>query len=76
MPNETKNTFLRELTERHGKIHRLGTSLSLYDIGDGAARVYIRYSKVHARGRTFYGLRKEDLHELEGHGAVVCFLWD
>lgn len=51
-------------------------SQSLYEIGKGACRVYIRYSKVHDKNSTFYGLRQEDLRLLEGHPAVICFLWD
>jgi hypothetical protein len=75
MANVTKETFLGELRKRYGKIHRLDTSLSLYDIGNGAGRVYIRYSKVHTRGQTFYGLRRQDLQQLEGHPAILCLLW-
>ena len=75
MANETKVAFLEELTERYGKLHKLGTSLSLYELGIGAARIYIRYSKVHRKGITFYGLRKEDLQQLEGHSSVICFIW-
>jgi len=76
MPNVTKDALLRELSRRYGKIRRLGASRSLFEMGEGAARVYIRYSKVHARRRTWYGLRKEDLQEMEGHAALVCFLWE
>ncbi len=39
-------------------------------------RLYVRYSKVHERGRTFYGLRKTDLRELEGYKSVIAFIWD
>jgi len=76
MANVTKSTFLDELTKRYGNIHKLPSSLSLYDIGDGAGRIYIRYSKVHSPSRTFYGLRKKDLQQLEGHPSAICFLWD
>jgi len=76
MANETKSAFLRELTRRYGEPRRIGSSRSLYQISDGAARVYIRYSKVHSGGRTFYGLREEDLQQLEGHPSLICFLWD
>ena len=57
-------------------MHKLEGSLSLYEIGNGAARIYIRYSKVHSKNQTFYGLREEDLRKLEGHAAAICFLWD
>ncbi len=48
----------------------------MFDIGDGAVRIYIRYSRLHDRGQAFYGLRKVDLQRLAGHTAFVCFLWD
>lgn len=76
MPNKTKKDFLHNLNERYGSVHRLGTSMSLFDLGEGAVRIYIRYSKVHPKNRTFYGLRKEDLLQLEGCAATICFLWD
>lgn len=76
MANVIKENFLKDLKKRYGNIHRLDSSLSLYDIGNGAGRVYIRYSKVHSRGQTFYGLRHEDLKKLEGRPAAICFLWE
>lgn len=76
MANETKTSFLKELTKRYGPLRKFDRSQSLYEIGDGAARVYIRYSKVHSGPRTFYGLREEDLQKLEGHPSLVCFLWN
>jgi hypothetical protein len=39
-------------------------------------RVYIRYSKIHERAKTFFGLRREDLALLEGFPSFVAFLWD
>ena len=75
MPNNVKAEFLKSL-EFYGPLHKLGRSRSLYEIGNGLARVYIRYSKVHSRGEMFYGLRGEDLRQLEGHPSVLCFLWD
>ena len=50
-------------------------SQSLFDLGNDC-RLYIRYSKVHDKRRTFYGLRKTDLRNLEGHRSLICFLWD
>jgi hypothetical protein len=41
-----------------------------------AARIYVRYSKVHDSSRTFFGLREIDLRQLEGHNAFLCFLVD
>jgi len=75
MPNVIKESFLKELKKRFGNIRKLDDSLSLYDIGNGAGRVYIRYSKVHTRGQTFYGLRQKDLQKLEGQPSVICLLW-
>lgn len=76
MANVIKLSFLDELKKRYGNIKKLEGSLSLYDVGKGAGRVYIRYSKVHARGQTFYGLRSKDLKRLEGHPSIICFLWE
>jgi hypothetical protein len=76
MPNETKPLLLSELRKRYGSIRKLEGSQSLYEIGEGAARIYIRYSKIHERNEAFYGLRQEDLHVLEGVPSVICFLWD
>ncbi len=76
MAKETKEQFLSEFRNRFGRLHRLGKSLSLFEVGDGAARIYIRYSKVHSKRKTFFGLRKEDLLQLEGHKSFICFLWN
>jgi hypothetical protein len=76
MANETKASFLRELSKRYGSIRKMERSLSLYELGNGAARVYIRYSKVHSKQQTFYGVREEDLRQMEGQPSVICFLWD
>jgi len=45
---------------------------SLFLIGEGAARVYFRYSKVHPRKRSFFGLRQVDLRHLEGQNSYIC----
>lgn len=47
----------------------------MYEIGDGACRLYIRYSKIHGHKKSFYGIRQEDLRQLDGFNAVICFLW-
>jgi hypothetical protein len=76
MPNQVKISFLIELEKRYGKLKKLPNSLSLFEIGDGVCRIYIRYSKVHSRNQAFYGIRKEDLKQLDGLNSVICFLWD
>ena len=76
MANEVRAQFLREFRNRFGRLQKLGKSQSLFEVGDGAARIYIRYSKVHSKGQTFFGLRKEDLLQLEGHRSFICFLWN
>lgn len=76
MPNVTKEKLLKELQSKFGNLNRLPNSLSLYELEDKSIRIYIRYSKVHSRGQTFYGLRAEDLKKLEGSNSVICFLWD
>src|SRR5437762_609582 len=76
MPNQFKINFLAELKNRFGKISKLPNSLSLFEVGNGLCRIYIRYSKVHGRNQSFYGIRKEDLRQLDGFNSVICFLWD
>ncbi len=76
MANPVKTAFLNELSKRFGKPKQLSGSLSLFEIGDGVARIYVRYSKVHPGNRSFYGLRNEDLKQLEGFNSFICFLWD
>ncbi|HMW31810.1 MAG TPA: hypothetical protein PLG25_00165 [bacterium] len=76
MPNQLKIGFLKSLEARFGKLKKLPNSLSLFEIGDGLCRIYIRYSKVHSRNQSFYGIRKDDLKQLEGFNSVICFLWD
>lgn len=61
MAKQIKTEFLKLLKERYGTLRKLDRSLSLYAVNQDAARIYIRYSKVHDRNKTFYGLREEDL---------------
>jgi hypothetical protein len=76
MANQIKISFLDELRLRLGKPKKLIGSLSLFDVGDKAIRIYIRYSKIHSRNQSFYGLRHDDIKQLEGINSVICFLWD
>lgn len=76
VPNLYKIGMLESLRERFGELHKLTGSESLYAIGKDSARIYIRYSKVHPGGRTFFGLREADLRQLEGHNSFLCFLVD
>jgi hypothetical protein len=76
MPNPVKQAFLDQLRAKVGYLNKLPNSNSLFEIGDGAARIYIRYSKLHDRGTTFFGLRKDDLQQLQGHPSLIAFLWD
>jgi hypothetical protein len=75
MPNPIKESFVEDLTKRYGKLNKIGNSHSLFDLSDGSARIYIRFSKVHAGGKTFFGLREDDLRLLEGHSSFICYLW-
>jgi hypothetical protein len=76
MPNLTKIGFLESVKSKFGEFRSLPGSLSLVEVGKNPIRVYIRYSKVHPDGRTFFGLRLEDLKQLEGRPSVIAFLWD
>ena len=75
MANQQKEAFLVELRARYGHLRKMEKTHSLYEVGNGACRVYIRYSKIHGLDSTFYGLRREDLRLLEGRSSVICFLW-
>lgn len=76
MSNIHKGNLLKVLQDRFGRLRKLGGSESLFTVGKDVAHIYIRYSKVHKRGRTFFGLREIDLRQLEGHNAYLCFLLD
>jgi len=76
MANIYKNKNLDLLSSKFGELHKIPGSQSLFTIGDNAARIYFRYSKVYPDGHTFFGLRKVDLQQLEGHNSFICFLLD
>lgn len=76
MPNLRKLGLLDDLRKRFGDVRKLKGSESLFVVGNEAARIYVRYSKVHEGGRTFFGLRQIDLRQLEGHHSYLCFLLD
>lgn len=76
MSNPLKNEFLSELEKRFGIPQKLENSNSLYEINNGTARVYYRYSKKHPNNKTFFGLRKIDLQVLEGTQGIICFFWE
>jgi hypothetical protein len=76
MANPKKSSILDDLQHRFGEVRKLKGSESLFVIGNEAARIYFRYSKVHTGGRTFFGLRAVDLRQLEGHNSYLCFLLD
>lgn len=75
MTNPARENFFEELTKRFGTPRKLANSHSLYEIGDGKARLYVRYSKMHPRKCAFFGLRKVDLQTLEGQNGILCFFW-
>lgn len=76
MANIYKNKNLDLLSSKFGELHKIPSSQSLFTIGNNAARIYFRYSKVYPNGHTFFGLRKVDLQQLEGHNSFICFLLD
>jgi hypothetical protein len=76
MSTDVKSIFLQQLSARYGKLEKFGESLSLYKIAGSDIQIYIRYSKTHPNGKTWYGLREKDLHLLEGHPSILCFLWN
>jgi hypothetical protein len=70
-----RGEFLASLELEFGRLERLGTGNSLFKVRD-KARVYVRYSKAHPRGTTFFGLRQADIVLLEGYPSFIAFLWD
>jgi hypothetical protein len=76
MPNPHKIGILKALRESFGELHKIEGSESLFTLGEDAARIYIRYSKVHFGGGAFFGVREVDLRQLEGHNSFFCFLLD
>jgi hypothetical protein len=76
MPNIYKTSVVETLRRRFGEIRKIPGSQSLFSIGEDAARIYFRYSRVHPGGRTFFGLREVDLRQLEGYNSFLCFLLD
>lgn len=76
MANPYKSQVIEALQQRFGEIRKIKGSESLFVVGDEAARVYFRYSKVYSGGKTFFGLREVDLRQLEGHNSFLCFLLD
>ena len=76
MANTRKTDALQIIEQRFGKVSKLSTGTSLFSVGNDAARIYFRYSKVHSGGRGFFGLREIDLRQLESHNSYICFLMD
>lgn len=75
MASSVKGQFLSALEREFGPLKRLGSSNSLFNVRD-KARVYVRYSRVHERGSTFFGLRHQDTVLLDGYPSFIAFLWD
>ena len=76
MPNPHKAEILATLRAKFGELRKLKGSESLFRLGEDAARIYIRYSKVHSDGAAFFGIRELDLRQLEGYNSFLCFLVD
>ncbi|OFW42321.1 MAG: hypothetical protein A3J28_14975 [Acidobacteria bacterium RIFCSPLOWO2_12_FULL_60_22] len=74
MPNLHKADLIKSLRNRFGELKKITGSESLFAVGQDAARIYVRYSRLHPRGRSFFGLRDVDLKLLEGHNSFLCFL--
>ncbi|MBI3636696.1 MAG: hypothetical protein HY216_10895 [Candidatus Rokubacteria bacterium] len=73
---DLRTRLLCSLHDRFGAIDALAKSQSLFELGTNGVRIYVRYSRIHGRDKTFYGLRKTDLVSLEGRPSFICFLWD
>jgi hypothetical protein len=76
MANSSKPQLLSALAQEFGQFRKLTNSQSLFSFGNDALWLYFRYSKVHPKQRTFFGLREADLRQLEGRNAFICFVTD
>ncbi|HXX15911.1 MAG TPA: hypothetical protein VEJ47_13495 [Candidatus Eremiobacteraceae bacterium] len=76
MSSNPKDEVLAVVRQRFGPVSKLSGGNSLFTIGNDAARIYFRYSRVHADGQTFFGLRQVDLRRLEAHNSYICFVAD
>lgn len=72
----TREDFLSNLIKKAGSLSRFEGSRSLFKIDGTDVVIYIRYSKVHGKGKTFYGLREKDLEKLESFPSLICLLWE
>lgn len=76
MSSGSKESVLESIRRKFGHVSKLAGGNSLFSVGDDAARIYFRYSKVHKNGQTFFGLRQVDLRKLEAHNSYICFVTD
>ena len=76
MPNPHKIALLTQLRDRFGQLRKLPGSESLFQMGDDAARLYVRYSRVHGDGRMFFedfqaAVNRRPAHLLGAFGRSV-----
>jgi len=76
MANLIRSQVIESLRVRFGQVRKLKGSESLFVVGEEAARIYFRYSRIFPNGRSFFGLREVDLLQLEGRNSFLCFLLD
>jgi len=80
MGNKSRINVIEKLKEKYGTLEKVGNGQSLFAIPSAEAIIYFRYSKLFQGSantkRTFYGLRKEDIDQLHGKNAYICFLTD
>jgi|GEM_PF-6671772 len=72
MANNKKPEFLQELQNRFGKIKKFGDSQSLFRIRGSNIRVYIRYSKIHARRTSLVWTKRKRPSKI---GGPTCFFY-
>ena len=71
-----RSSCFKKSSDRVGQLRKLPGSNSLFSVGQDSARLYLRYSKKHAQGGTYFGLRETDLRQLVGHNGFICFFFD
>lgn len=80
MPNKYYLPIIKRIEENFGKIRRIGTGYTLFNIPSVDVNIYFRYSKISKASKnvnkTFYGLKKEDIQLMQTKKSFICLITD
>lgn len=75
-----RDKIIKQIENKFGKLQKIGNTKSLFHIPSIDVLIYFRYSKMHGKNTNkpfcFYGLRKEDIIQMQGKKSFICFLCD